>query len=325
MKVAVFIALFPLISCKNPSLGTTDSGVLAWTETTEARLIAKQETKLKLDPSTSGDSVRYCSVPAGTELAILRYDDQFVGNKHVKVLFNTTLAFADCQWAADAAAKSLGTVEEPDPVSTPTARITPSYTSVFSDDVSDVEVVEVDDPAPDEGSPIDAPDSYDYQGYIWLEHFRPAAANTSIKMKTVETPKGFEGGSVDVDLGQRLAQYVHSNRVGFRGRCWTYVQRAVNAVILRQAASTVSLPGNSEHNINRLSESRFRMCRAKSTELASLPVGSILIYKPGTCGYSRTAGHGEIKVSQSLYCSDGCQSPKASCPRADAAFYPCKK
>ena len=46
---------------------------------------------------------------------------------------------------------------------------------------------------------------------------------------------------------------------------------------------------------------------------AELPLGAIVVYDRGTCGFRGRSGHIEVKVAPNLLCSDGCQPAYQSC------------
>lgn len=47
--------------------------------------------------------------------------------------------------------------------------------------------------------------------------------------------------------------------------------------------------------------------------ISDLPIGGIVVYQRGACGFSSRHGHIEVVVAPNKLCSDGCQSFEASC------------
>jgi hypothetical protein len=56
------------------------------------------------------------------------------------------------------------------------------------------------------------------------------------------------------------------------------------------------------------------MARIKTPEkISDLPVGGIVVYQRGACGFSSRHGHIEVVVSPGRLCSDGCQPAYQEC------------
>lgn len=54
------------------------------------------------------------------------------------------------------------------------------------------------------------------------------------------------------------------------------------------------------------SELRLRRIDSEGVSVSEAPIGSVLVYHPGKCGYSSTHGHIEIVAAKGYACSDFC-------------------
>lgn len=330
ISIALLVGLFG--GCKRPAL-EQGAEIDAWRSSEGTRLVATQATKLKQRPASNSDNQLFCQIPLGTELAVLGFDDELTAGKHALVHFHTTYPLSSCDWAATNTTSDQAISQQAVSQQSIPAQVEETYESTPNnegspspDGIVPIEVIEdFNSTFVDTNTPDTPQQTWEYRGYLWMDHFRPVSGTPSLRFQQADLPNSFDGRKVDTDLGRRLANYVAANKVGFTGRCWTYVQRAINAIVLRIAIRSISLPGNAIHNVTRLaSDGRFRMCRAKITNPLKLPVGSVLVYAPGRCGAHRLYGHGEIRVSGNLFCSDGCRRLSGSCTPT-AAFFPCKK
>ncbi|MCA2961401.1 MAG: hypothetical protein IOD12_14210 [Silvanigrellales bacterium] len=152
------------------------------------------------------------------------------------------------------------------------------------------------------------------EGYLAVAH---VAGSSKPAEQTFETTA----------RGQAYANAARSKSIGaFTGACYLYVWNAIKSVVGGHIENT---------SIGRPAGYMFRdWGRANPGELSSIfglkevdvsatraPIGSVLIWSPGQCGYHRDYGHIEIVVSPGQACSDGC-APVRSCGSNPAVFAP---
>lgn len=66
--------------------------------------------------------------------------------------------------------------------------------------------------------------------------------------------------------------------------------------------------------------SRLKLAKMETPAKASdLPMGAVVVYNRGVCGFSSRSGHIEVKVAPNLLCSDGCQPAYQACFNSPAA------
>lgn len=104
------------------------------------------------------------------------------------------------------------------------------------------------------------------------------------------------------EKGQKLAQTVSENVVGFTGYCSRYVSNALQESGLgnERAASANLMDTKLSNNSN------FKAVKINSQdELKSLPAGCIVVYEAGAAGYSSKYGHIEVTLGNGTAASDG--------------------
>lgn len=119
--------------------------------------------------------------------------------------------------------------------------------------------------------------------------------------------------------GQKIAGSVNKRLIGsFQGRCYEYVAyHFEDAGIIGYhdplwdpfSVSAYQFADWAIANSSTL-KSRFGLKYEPSynSRPQQAPVGTVLVYQPGQCGYNATHGHIEIVVSPNKACSDACQT-----------------
>jgi hypothetical protein len=126
---------------------------------------------------------------------------------------------------------------------------------------------------------------------------------------------GNQGGSYDAALGKLLAQEAYAGSVGYSmGRCYQYAWAAMKRAIgmTESRASELGIPSTSAYQFGDWADahpsalySDFGLKKITSTA-ANAPVGSVVVWEPGQCGFNSTHGHIEIVASPGYACSDFC-------------------
>jgi len=127
----------------------------------------------------------------------------------------------------------------------------------------------------------------------------------------------------DSEKAHRLAQIAGSNNAGgFGGRCYQYVAAFMEAAgVIRPEQwdelgispfSAADFAYWANGNPELLSQIRLEKFETPAT-VAEIPVGSIVVYDRGACGFSSKHGHIEVTVSENYLCSDGCESFDQGC------------
>ncbi len=143
----------------------------------------------------------------------------------------------------------------------------------------------------------------------------------------VEIPDDLKAGGhpdYDKDTALRLAGNAkRHSRGAFTGWCYSYVADAMElAGIIRpgqwyslgigvDAAADFAAWANRNPGTLR---SQLKLAKIPTPSIASeLPMGAIVVYNRGTCGFSSRSGHIEVKVAPNQLCSDGCQPAYQEC------------
>ena len=136
--------------------------------------------------------------------------------------------------------------------------------------------------------------------------------------------KTSEPEDYDAGTGARLARAAETGNLGyFKHSCYEYVAYHMqNAGVIRPeqwdqlkigpdravdfAVWAVSNPETMRKEL--------KLARIPTpSDKAEIPVGSIIVYGKGACGFSSTSGHIEVLVRPDWACSDGCESLDQSC------------
>lgn len=127
---------------------------------------------------------------------------------------------------------------------------------------------------------------------------------------------GNSGGSgYDAGLANALADAAYAGAVGYSmGRCYEYVWYALKSAtgMTEARANQLGIPATSAYQFGDWADanpsalySDFGLEKISSTA-ADAPVGSVIVWEPGQCGFSSAHGHIEIVASPGYACSDFC-------------------
>ena len=154
--------------------------------------------------------------------------------------------------------------------------------------------------------------------------FQPVARPSD---PAVEIPDDLKAGGhpdYDEETALRLAGNAkRHSRGAFTGWCYSYVADAMEMTGIIRPGQWYSLgigvdaaadfaawananPGNLRRALS--------LARLKTPEnKAELPIGAIVVYSRGACGFSARSGHIEVVVTPNWLCSDGCQAAYQAC------------
>lgn len=118
---------------------------------------------------------------------------------------------------------------------------------------------------------------------------------------------------------------------GSGGRCYHYVKEHIGRALGVGFDGVQSMLGGS-YQMNAWDFARWVAAdpggRASSAgfvraniPLDQLPLGAILVWRPGQCGYSSSAGHIEINIGGGRACSDFCGHIKTTCGAPTVVVY----
>ena len=131
----------------------------------------------------------------------------------------------------------------------------------------------------------------------------------------------------DADLGRRLAQAAADGNAGeFMGKCYAYVARHMDAAGVLGFDNWVEMGIQPDYSDDAADffvwaaanqeKMRAQMRLAIIPTPASkheVPLGSILVYDRGWCGFSQRSGHIEVLTAPDWACSDGCENLDQNC------------
>lgn len=137
-------------------------------------------------------------------------------------------------------------------------------------------------------------------------------------------PKTFADYEYDEAAGARLAAAAAKGNLGaFYGKCYEYVSYHMEAagVIRPEQWGALSIGPDyaadfAEWAVANPVAMRRELKLVKiptPADKMSIPVGSIIVYERGVCGFSRKAGHIEVVTRPDWACSDGCESLDQAC------------
>lgn len=137
-------------------------------------------------------------------------------------------------------------------------------------------------------------------------------------------PRTFADYEYDEAAGARLASAASKGNLGaFYGKCYEYVAYHMqNAGVIRPeqwdalgigpdyAADFAEWAVTNPVAMRR----ELKLVQIPTpTDKMAVPVGSIIVYERGACGFSRKAGHIEVVTKPDWACSDGCESLDQAC------------
>ncbi|MDD5628849.1 MAG: hypothetical protein PHU21_07285, partial [Elusimicrobia bacterium] len=144
---------------------------------------------------------------------------------------------------------------------------------------------------------------------------RPAEPSAS-DLKLSEPPLD----AADLASGVKLAKVAKAGEIGFTGYCYSYVQAALQkaGIVDRRdigaagASAHAKLfadfveknPGLLKRKLRRIPEPSW-----------PVPIGTVVVWSAGACGYSASSGHIEIvtRIKPPQACSDGCAAFQTAC------------
>ena len=153
----------------------------------------------------------------------------------------------------------------------------------------------------------------------------PQQAFTAAPEEDKVTPSDY-----DEATALRLARNAKKHSMGsFAGWCYSYVADAMEltGVIRRDQWYSLGIGVNAAADFaawaNRnpgTLRSQLKLAKMETpAKAADLPLGAIVVYNRGVCGFSGRSGHIEVKVAPNLLCSDGCQPAYQECFGSPAA------
>ena len=159
-------------------------------------------------------------------------------------------------------------------------------------------------------------------GYLYIDHWKKVE---SVPVSPAD-PCGFPS-DLDYDAASKLAQEAQKLQIGrFTGRCYEYTGMAIENVGLMpkgpDAWKAAGVPVTSAADFVQVEKSSVssRFARLNLRSWACLPLGAIVVWDRGVCGFNATHGHIEVVVnrspaypSETRLCSDGCQTLQTTC------------
>lgn len=183
----------------------------------------------------------------------------------------------------------------------------------------------------------DAADSTpDFTYSAWLKQLNIAAAATPAQPEQPlaavpadpaagkDATQAVLSDDYDGEKAGRLARTALNNNAGyFSGRCYEFVANFMEwtGIIKPAQWDELGIGPNSAADFAAWANANpsalrkeISMARITTPEKVSdLPLGGIVVYERGACGFSGRHGHIEVVVGENQLCSDGCQSFDASC------------
>jgi len=159
-------------------------------------------------------------------------------------------------------------------------------------------------------------------GYLFADHWRKVETTPEMP----DDPCGLPS-DLDYDTARKLAEEAQRLQIGrFTGRCYEYTGMAIENVGLMpkgpQAWREAGVPVISAADFVEVEKSSVasKFTRLNLRSWACLPLGAIVVWDRGVCGFNATHGHIEVVVnrrpaypSETRLCSDGCQSLQTRC------------
>jgi hypothetical protein len=125
---------------------------------------------------------------------------------------------------------------------------------------------------------------------------------------------------LDWNKGKELAHDVWQNVKGFSGYCYAAVKDALDTILPKgwrgevAPASAYQFASSLNGNPKLFDKLKLRKIDPRTLPGKKFPVGAIIVYGRGMCGFNAEHGHIEIVVSSDppKACSDGCEGIPAS-------------
>ncbi|MFA5140447.1 MAG: CHAP domain-containing protein [Elusimicrobiota bacterium] len=136
--------------------------------------------------------------------------------------------------------------------------------------------------------------------------------------------RGAPAKHYDTRMARRMAVIAHQyNAGGFRRLCYAYSSwhLQIAGIISAGKWAELGIPTESAADFARWAErsprlldEQLRLRRISTPERgAAMPVGSLVVFGRGLCGYNRRHGHIGIVTSPGMICSDGCEAFRERC------------
>jgi hypothetical protein len=128
----------------------------------------------------------------------------------------------------------------------------------------------------------------------------------------------------DAAMGARLAAAAAKGNLGaFYGKCYEYVSYHMEAAGVIRAAQWDQLRIGPDYAADfadwavanpAVMRRELKLVKIPTpSDKMAIPVGSIIVYERGACGFSKRAGHIEVVTRPDQACSDGCESLDQAC------------
>ena len=169
--------------------------------------------------------------------------------------------------------------------------------------------------------------THQYRDPVTIDSVLPQVQPVIFKIKDVpgsEPPRVLKSESIfaylDWDKAKTMAREVWDNAKGFTGYCYAYVKDALDAVLPKGWRSQVGqssayqFASSLNRNPKLFDKLKLRKIDPNTIPDGIPPVGAIIVYGRGMCGFSPEHGHIEIVVATQppRACSDGCMNITAS-------------
>jgi len=152
----------------------------------------------------------------------------------------------------------------------------------------------------------------------------PVPAIPAPSLAGEDGPKTFADYEYDAAMGARLgAAAARGNLGAFRGRCYEYVSYHMEAAGVIRPAQWDQLRIGPDYAADfadwavanpAVMRRELKLVKIPTpSDKLEIPVGSIIVYERGACGFSGKAGHIEVITRPDWACSDGCQSLEQAC------------
>jgi hypothetical protein len=158
------------------------------------------------------------------------------------------------------------------------------------------------------------------------------ASRAAVQLGEIPSPQfvphkavtSFKDYQYNSETGARLAAAAASGNLGaFYGRCYEYVSKHMEAagVIRPEQWDELGIGPNyaadfADWAVANPEPMRRELKLVKiptPEDKLAIPVGSIIVYERGVCGFSSRAGHIEVVTRPDWACSDGCESLDQGC------------
>jgi hypothetical protein len=144
----------------------------------------------------------------------------------------------------------------------------------------------------------------------WAE---PMAAMRAARAQAASVPAAY-----DAEKAAAFGKIAEENSLGaFKGRCYEFVADAMEKAGIIRDEQWSALGIGPDHAADfadwaeaNLGAMRSELGLAKLDTPAAVddfPVGAIVVYERGQCGFSAKSGHIEVVVRRGFACSDGCE------------------